>query len=99
MNSMNSFPENAFPDSVELMEVFLSASARSGNSAREAYLARETLQGLLRLVRSEQLLEIRRSVQKLVPSPVAAQPVRRTRAKRSPRAQPGQKQFVFGREN
>ncbi len=96
---MNLFPENAIPDSVELTEIFLSASARGGNSVREAYLARETLHGLLRLARSEQLLEIRRSVEKLVPLPMPAQPVRRAKAKRSPRAQPGQKQFVFGREN
>ncbi len=96
---MNPLTDNAIPDSIELMDVFLRASANSGNSARETYLAREALQGLLRLARSEQLLDIRRSVDKLIPLPIRPQPVRRSKAKRTPRAQPGQKQFVFGREN
>lgn len=96
---MNPFPANVLPSSAELMEAFLRASAYGGNSSREAYLARESLQGILRLARSEQLLEIRRSVDKLVPISVLPQPVKRSKPKRAPRTQPGQKQFVFGREN
>lgn len=96
---MNPFPDNAMPNSVELMDVFLRSSANSGKSARETYLAREALHGLLRLARSEQLLEIRRSVEKLVPVAIRQQPVKRGKARRLPSAQPGQKHFVFGREN
>jgi hypothetical protein len=96
---MHPFPNNAIPSSVELMDVYLRSSARSGQSSREAYLARESLHGILRLARSEQLMEIRRSVDKLVPTSMRPQPVKRGKPKRSPRAQPGQKQFVFGREN
>jgi hypothetical protein len=96
---MNPFPENTIPNSAELMDAFLRASAPSGNSTREAYLARESLQGILRLVRSEQLLEIRRSVDKLVPTSVRRQAPKRSKSRRTPRSQPGQKQFVFGREN
>lgn len=95
---MNFFYGNAMPTSIELMEDFLRSSANSGRSTREAYLAREALQGILRLARSEQLLEIRRSVEKLVPASVRPQPVKRSKPRRTPRAQPGQKQFVFGRE-
>jgi hypothetical protein len=96
---MNPFPENTIPNSAELMDVFLRASARSGNSAREAYLARESLHGILRLARSEQLLEIRRSVDKLVPTSMRRPAPKRSKSRRAPRSQPGQKQFVFGREN
>lgn len=96
---MNDFPENALPTSVELMESYLQASAQSGSSMREAYFAREALQSLLRLVRSEQLLDIRRSVDKLVPASVRPQHVKRAKTRRSPRPQSGQKHFVFGREN
>lgn len=96
---MNPLTENALPHSVELMDVFLRAVANSSRTARETYLAREALQSLLRLARSEQLLDIRRSVDKLIPLPIRPQPVKRGKAKRAPRAQPGQRQFVFGREN
>ncbi len=96
---MNPIPDNVLPNSVELMEAFLLASKRSGGDARDAYLARETLHSILRLARNEQLFEIRRSVDKLVPASVHAQPAKRGKTRRAPRAHPGQKQFVFGREN
>ncbi len=96
---MNSCTVHPHPTSDELMEQFLRASATGGMSAREAYFAREVLLGLLRLSRSEQLLAIRRSVDKLVPASLRPQPVRRGKARRSPPSHPGQSQFVFGREN
>ncbi len=97
---MNSYePEliahESAPATDELMEDFVHSSARSGNSPRELYLMRETMQSLLRLARVEQMLEIRRSVDKLVPASLR-QPVRRRRHQRS--AAPGQAQFVFGRD-
>ncbi len=96
---MKPFPENTIPNSVELMEIFLRAASLGGKSSRETYLAREALQGILRLARSEQLLDIRRSVDKLVPLSIQPQPARRAKSKRNSRTPPGQKQFVFGREN
>ncbi len=79
----------------EMMEDFVHSSARSGNSPREMYLMRETMHSLLRLAQSKQLLEIRRSVDKLVP--VSMRPAcKRRRAARDPA--PGQTQFVFGRD-
>ncbi|MCM0044448.1 MAG: hypothetical protein NBV65_07450 [Burkholderiaceae bacterium] len=95
---MNLFPANAIPTSGELMDAFLRASAQSGQSAREAWLAREVLQGLMRLARSEQLLDIRRSVDKLVPASIQT-PAKRSKSRRAPRTSAAQKQFVFGREN
>ena len=83
------------PGTDELMEDFVLASARSGDSPRELYLMRETLHSLMRLAQSEQMLEIRRSVDRLVPS--SMRPA--SRRKRTPRdPSPGQTQFVFGRD-
>lgn len=96
---MHSYPVDWAPTSNDLMEDFLRASAGNGNSARERYLAREALLGILRLARSEQLLDIRRSVDRLVPASLRPQSVRRGKARRLPRNQPGQTQFVFGRES
>ncbi len=83
------------PGADELMEDFVHASARSGNSPRELYLIRETMHSLMRLAQSEQMLEIRRSVDKLVPASMRP-PARRRRSPRD--ASPGQTQFVFGRD-
>ncbi len=83
------------PGTDDLMDDFVHASSRSGNSPRELYLMRETLNSLVRLARSEQLLEIRRSVERLLPG--SARSVSRRR--RSPRdPAPGQAHFVFGRD-
>ncbi len=80
----------------ELMEDFVYSSARSGNSPRELYFIRETMHSLVRLAHSEQMLDIRRSVDKLVPA--SMRPIGRRR--RSPNDPPsGQAQFVFGRDN
>ncbi len=79
----------------ELMEDFVHASARSGNSPRELYFMRETLHSLVRLAQSEQMLDIRRSVDKLVPASMRPASKRR----RLPHdTAPGQAQFVFGRD-
>ncbi len=83
------------PGADELMEDFVHASARSGSSPRELYLMRETMHSLVRLAQSEQMLEIRRSVDKLVPASMRPS----ARRRRSPHdASPGQTQFVFGRD-
>ncbi len=96
---MTSCTVNWYPTSADLMEEFLRASAHGSHSAREAYLAREALLGILRLSGAEQMLAIRRSVNKLVPASLRPQPVRRGKTKRLPPSHPGQSQFVFGREN
>ncbi len=83
------------PGTDELMEDLVHSSARSGNSPRELYLMRETMHSLMRLAQSEQMLEIRRSVDRLVPASMRPSGKRR----RMPRdASPGQTQFVFGRD-
>ena len=79
----------------ELMEDFVHSSARSGNGPRELYLMRETMHSLVRLAQSEQMLEIRRSVDKLLPASMRPA-ARRRRSPRDP--SPGQTQFVFGRD-
>ncbi len=85
------------PRTEELMEDFVYASARSGNSPRELYFIRETMQSLVRLAQSEQMLDIRRSVDKLVPASMRAAGRRRRITPNDP--PPGQAQFVFGRDN
>ncbi len=98
-DSTKSYAAPWMPSSDDLMEEFLCASARAGDGLREAWLAREALQSILRLTRSEQLLEIRRSVNRLVPASVWPQSVKRPRTRRNQRKQPGQTQLAFGRED
>lgn len=81
------------------MESFLQSTSFSDGNARQAWYARETMLSLIRLARSEQLLEIRRSVRKLLPEPSTALSARRVTSKRNSRKQPGQKQLAFGRED
>ncbi len=89
----------AMPHSSELMDEFLCASQRSSGSLREHWLARETLRSIIRLVRSEQLVEIRQTVNRLVPSSLRPQNVKRARPRRNQRKQPGQTQLAFGRDD
>lgn len=84
--------------SEELMQSFLSSVAANRGGAREGWLAREALQSIIRLVRAEQLCNIRRSVGKLVPESLMAKPVKRQRSRRNSRRQPGQTQLAFGRD-
>ncbi|MEO0317264.1 MAG: hypothetical protein RL404_941 [Pseudomonadota bacterium] len=97
MNSdeLELFAGEPTPGADELMEDFVQASARSGSSPRELYLMRETMHSLLRLAQSEQMLEIRRSVDKLLPASLRPA-CKRRRMPRDP--SPGQTQFVFGRD-
>ncbi len=98
-DSMKSYAAPWMPGSDDLMDELLCASARGGDSLREAWLAREALQSIMRLVRAEQLLEIRHSVNRLVPASMRPQSVKRPRTRRNQRKQPGQTQFAFGRED
>lgn len=92
-------PAHAFlPRTEDLMEEFLEASARSGNSARESYLLRETMHSLVRLLKSEQMLEVRQSVRKLVPESFCAKHIQRNKSRRSlASAHPNQAPLLFGR--
>jgi len=98
-DSTKSYTAQWMPSSDDLLDEFLCASARSDGSLREAWLAREALQSIMRLVRAEQLLDIRRSVNRLVPASVRPQSVKRPRTRRNQRKQPGQTQLAFGRED
>ena len=82
-----------------LMNTFLHSSARAGNSAREAWLARQAMVSIMRLVKSEQLLAIRRSVKQLVPDKLLAKHVKGGRGGRTPGGHSGQTQFVFGSDD
>jgi hypothetical protein len=98
---MKSHPVQWLPSSEDLMDEFLCASAHMNGrrSLREEWFAREALQSIMRLVRSEQLLEIRRSVNRLVPASFVSLSVKRARSRRNQRRQPGQTQLAFGRED
>ena len=102
MNSdeLELFAGEPAPGADELMEDFIHSSSRGGNSPRELYLLRETLHSLVRLAHAERMLEIRRSVDRLVPASLrlASMPPtgKRRRLPRDP--SPGQTQFVFGRD-
>lgn len=82
-----------------LMNTFLHSSTHTGDRAREIWLSRQTLLSLMRLVKSTQLLDIRKSVRQLVPADLMLRPVRSLRSKRLTGGQPGQTQFVFGGDN
>ncbi len=98
-DSTKSYSAQWIPTSDDLMDEFLSASARGGASLREAWLAREALQSIMRVIRAEQLLEIRRSVNRLVPASLRSPSMKRPRTRRNQRKQPGQTQLAFGRED
>ena len=87
------------PTSEILMDTFLRSSARTGDSAREVWLSRQVMLSLVRLVRTEQLLSIRCSVNRLVPSSLLVNPMRVTRGRRGTGGSPGQTQFVFGNDD
>ncbi len=82
----------------ELIDELLATTGQHPMSLREQYLLRETLYSLTRLIRSEQLLEIRQNVARLIPYSLRPMHVRRGRGKRT-MAMPasGQKNLAFGR--
>lgn len=86
-------------DSETLMDSFLQSTLHSSGSEREAWYARETMLSLMRLARSEQLLDIRCSVRKLLPESSTAMATKRATSRRTAIKQPGQKQLAFGRED
>ena len=69
--------------SEKLMASFLDSVSSGSRGAREAWLAREAMLSLMRLARSEQLLAIRRSVDKLVPEALVAAELASNRGRRS----------------
>ncbi len=84
----------------ELIEEFLTAAAGPLRSPREQYLLRETMYSLLRLARSEQLMNIRHSVNRLIPASLRATPARRSRGKRSSTAAcASQHPLAFGKQD
>ena len=65
----------------DLMQEFLTAATANQGSVREQYLLRETFYSLLRLTRSEQLMDIRNSVNRLVPASLRTSTHRKSRGK------------------
>ncbi|MFM8467256.1 MAG: hypothetical protein ACKOAO_06830 [Oxalobacteraceae bacterium] len=83
----------------ELMQEFLTAATTNQGSVREQYLLRETFYSLLRLSRSEQLLDIRTSVNRLVPASLRPATHRKSRSKYAyPQAFAAQYPLVFGKQ-
>ena len=83
----------------ELMQEFLTAATANQGSVREQYLLRETFYSLVRLARSEQLMDIRNSVNRLVPASLRPTTQRKSRGKcASSHASPAQYPLVFGKQ-
>lgn len=83
----------------QLIEEFLSTASHSLGSSRERYLLRETMYSLLRLARAEQLLDIRHSVNRLVPASLRHAPTRRAKNKRQHGSFcPSQRRLAFGKQ-
>lgn len=99
MTMQSNYYFNSRATSETLMNTFLHSSARTGDSAREAWLSRQAMLSIMRLVRSEQLLAIRHSVKQLVPDHLLVNHVRSSRGRRTPGGHPGQTQFVFGSDD
>ena len=85
------------PRSEDLMNEFLDASIKSQGSAREDYFLRETVLSLARLVKSEQLVDMRQSINKLIPASLRPRPVRRSRGRRRLFIHSGQSELLLGR--
>ena len=91
------YANEPLPRSEDLMNEFLEASVKSQGSARELYLLREAVLSLARLMKSEQLADMRQSVNKLVPASLRPRPVRRGRGRRHPFINSGQSDLLLGR--
>ena len=87
----------SLPRSEDLINEFLDASVKGLGSAREIYLLRETMLSLTRLLKTEQLADMRQSVNKLVPSSLRPRPIRRSRGRRRPFMHSGQSDLLLGR--
>ncbi len=84
----------------KLIEEFLRVAAGQQHDLREQYLMREAIYSLMRLVRAEQLMDIRNSVKRLIPLSFRATPPRRSRAKRSSPANcSSQHPLAFGKQD
>lgn len=82
----------------KLMEELLASTNQHVMSVREQYLLRETLYSLARLAKTEHMLEVKKSVARLIPASLMPQPIRRGKSRRSKLADTiVQGQLVFGR--
>lgn len=81
----------------ELIDELLATTGQHPMSLREQYLLRETLYSLTRLIRSEQLLEIRQNVARLIPDSLRPMHVRRKGKRTIAMPASGQKNLAFGR--
>ena len=93
---MKSDPMTTANISDSLIEEFLTNIELELSSLREQYLLRQTMYSLMRLSRSEQLLAIRQSVNRLVPASLQPQSIKRTRNKRCNAV--GQHKLAFGKQ-
>lgn len=87
----------SLPRSDDLINEFLDASVKNQGSAREIYLFRETMLSLTRLLKTEQLADMRQSVNKLIPSSLRPRSIRRSRGHRRPFVHSGQSDLLLGR--
>lgn len=94
---IDDYPDEPLPRSEDLIPEFLDASVKSEGGARESYLLRETMLSLVRLLKSEQLVDMRQNVNKLVPLSLRPKPLRRSRGRRLPFHHSGQRDLLLGR--
>jgi len=84
----------------KLMEELLASTNQHTLSVREQYLLRETLYSLARLAKTEQMLEVKKSVARLIPASLMPQHIRRSKSRRSKLVDTrSQGQLVFGRHD
>ena len=85
------------PSTDELMAKFITTVAqKNAVSMREKYLLRETMHSLVRLSKSEQMLQIRLNINKLIPASIRPQHIRRGRARHQPVHLSAQGKLAFG---
>lgn len=83
-----------------LLEELLASTGKNPMSVREKYLLREALYSLTRLIKAEQLLEIRQSVARLVPVSMRPLHIRHGKGRRNGQLPaPGQINLAFGRQD
>lgn len=82
-------------DTEDVIENLIAATLSAEAGVRERHLFRENLRNLVRLAKSEQVMEIKASVRKLTASLDANSARRRAKAVLLAQRLPGQQQFEF----
>ncbi len=88
------------PSIDEMMAIFVTTVARKNAvSMREKYLLRETMHSLVRLSKSEQMLQIKLNINKLIPASIRPQHIRRSRSRHQALHLSAQGNLAFGSQD